>query len=158
MVPAEGIEPRPVIEITEVADSTKRQTTGTYLEHIFLTAAPAAKINSRPDTGKRPPAGCGDRKVAECGGSDHSQEAIRRGEMPSSELRHGRENIGSYTTAGSCRAIQTQTEYRGLTQGGVRIGDRQFQRLVETVTATAKRNPENVEQFLNLSPRRRLPP
>jgi hypothetical protein len=47
MVPAEGIEPRPVVENTEVADSTKRQkpktikstktpTTGTYLEHIFF--------------------------------------------------------------------------------------------------------------------------
>ena len=33
----------------------------------------------------------------------------------------------------------------------MRIGDRQFHQLVETLTATAKRNPENVEHFLNLS-------
>jgi hypothetical protein len=56
MMPAEGIEhdPPPVAGSTEVADSKRRQrtltskkkTTGTYLEHIFFTATAGAKRNS----------------------------------------------------------------------------------------------------------------
>ena len=40
----------------------------------------------------------------------------------------------------------------------MKIGDRKFQQPVETVTATAKRNRKNVGDFLNLRPKRHLPP
>jgi hypothetical protein len=89
-----------------------------------------------------------------------SQEAIGRGETPSSDLRLGRETIGSYTTVGSYYTIQNQTEYRvgGLTQGGVKIDDTHFQQLVETVTARPNVTRNHIEHFLNLRPKLRLPP